>query len=202
MKGMNMLFLWSCLFSTFLIYGIIINLWISWGRFSSLGPTHTELCPGCLSYLPALSLFLSFSPSPPFSPCLPINEAADIPDLLSQLLQDLFFVTNLQQLESRGMHVNFVCVIWWQVRLNQAPSGWMRGAQGSGIWGAEWWTGSGQGGRHKALFVCINMLYSSSGRHTDSQQSANQVAIPQRHVDAYRQAESKLANIFFDLVKA
>lgn len=67
------------------------------------------------------------------------------------------------------MHVNFVCVIWWQVRLNQAPSGWMRGAQGSGIWGAEWWTGSGQGRRHKALFMCINMLYSSSGRHTYSQ---------------------------------
>lgn len=62
-----------------------------------------------------------------------------------------------------------VCVIWWQVRLNQAPSGWMRGAQGSGIWGAEWWTGSGQGRRHKALFMCINMLYSSSGRHTYSQ---------------------------------
>ena len=59
------------------------------------------------------------------------------------------------------MHVNFVCVIWWQVRLNQAPSGWMRGAQGSGIWGAEWWTGSGQGGRYRALLMCINMLYSS-----------------------------------------
>ncbi|TNN80227.1 hypothetical protein EYF80_009552 [Liparis tanakae] len=43
---------------------------------------------------------------PPF-PSLPINEAADIPDLLSQLLQDLFFVTNLQQLESRGMHIYF-----------------------------------------------------------------------------------------------
>lgn len=49
-------------------------------------------------------------PSPAAS--LPVNEAADIPDLLTQLLQDLFFVTNLQQLESRGMHVNFVCVIW------------------------------------------------------------------------------------------
>lgn len=111
----------------------------------------------CLSGSSSLPLFLS----------LPLNEAADIPDLLSQLLQDLFFVTNLQQLESRGMHVNFVCVIWWQVRLNQAPSGWMRGAQGNSIWGAEWWTGSGQGGRHKALFVRINVLYSNSGRHTN-----------------------------------
>lgn len=116
------------------------------GRFpkSTLPPPHiASACPSCF---PFLSLSLPPSLPAPFFPSLPINEAADIPDLLSQLLQDLFFVTNLQQLESRGMHVNFVCVIWWQVRLNQAPSGWMRGVQGSGIWGAEWWTGSGQGG--------------------------------------------------------
>lgn len=125
-------------------------------------PCSSHIC-FWLSVLFSLSVSLSLSPPPhpALFPSLPINEAADIPDLLSQLLQDLFFVTNLQQLESRGMHVNFVCVIWWQVRLNQAPSGWMRGAQGSGIWGAEWWTGSGQGWRHKALFMCINMLYSS-----------------------------------------
>lgn len=140
-----------------------VNFWIS---PSPLIWSHSV----CLAFL--VCLFLSHS-TPTLLPSLPINEAADIPDLLSQLLQDLFFVTNLQQLESRGMHVNFVCVIWWQVRLNQAPSGWMRGAQGSGIWGAEWWTGSGQGGRYKALFMCIHSLYSSSGRHTDSQQSAS-----------------------------
>lgn len=128
--------------------------------------------PACLSIFPFLSLLHSVPllpvthPTPPPSlSSLCTNEAADIPDLLSQLLQDLFFVTNLQQLESRGMHVNFVCVIWWQVRFNQAPSGWMRGVQGRGIWGAGWWTGSGQGRRHSALLVCINGLYSSNGRH-------------------------------------
>lgn len=66
-------------------------------------------------YLNSGHLSLSLCDSPvlhhPF-PSLPINEAADTPDLLTQLLQDLFFATNLQQLESRGMHVNFVCVIW------------------------------------------------------------------------------------------
>lgn len=115
--------------------------------------------PGLLSFPPvvtfnqilvtfllcALSLSLCLSPILPhpfLSP--PINEAADTPDLLTQLLQDLFFATNLQQLESRGMRVNFVCVIWWQVRLNQAPSGWMRGVPGNGIWGTERWTGNGR----------------------------------------------------------
>lgn len=118
-------------------------------------------CLFCFQYT---SLFHSLPPPPPaLSPSLPINEAADIPDLLSQLLQDLFFATNLQQLESWGMHVNFVCVIWWQVRLNQAPSGWMSRAHGSGIWGAERRTGSGQGRRHKALPLWIDMLYRSSG---------------------------------------
>lgn len=156
----------------------------------------------CLSVL----RFCSVPPSPPPLstpfPSLPINEAADIPDLLSQLLQDLFFVTNLQQLESRGMHVNFVCVIWWQVRLNQAPSGWMRGAQGSGIWGAEWWTGSGQGRRYRALFMCINMLHSSCGRHTDSQQSASSISILHRHVDRYcTNYIHTEKNIFFSLLR-
>lgn len=59
------------------------------------------------------------------------------PELLSQVLHDLFFVTNLQQLECCGMHVHFVYVIWWQVRLNQAPvclPGWGKRRRESGIW--------------------------------------------------------------------
>lgn len=137
-----------------------MSFWRAFCPLKSYKTNHSQLKAVLISLtllLSCLSVCLSISVSPSLSPpsvCHPpylppsslrSNEATDIPDLLSQLLQDLFFVTNLQQLESRGTHVNFVCVIWWQVRFNQAPSGWMRGVQGRGIWGAGWWTGSGNG---------------------------------------------------------
>lgn len=100
------------------------HLWQRWHVGVNSGNVWRVACLCMRRAPPLIRSRLSFNlggPSPslrvspvlhrPF-PSLPINEAADTPDLLTQLLQDLFFATNLQQLESRGMHVNFVCVIW------------------------------------------------------------------------------------------
>jgi len=53
------------------------------------------------------------------------------------VLKDLFHRTNLQQLEWHTMHVNFVYIIWWQIKLNHAAAWLRRGEErreASGLW--------------------------------------------------------------------